>query len=79
MTEQQQHLESILKQAQDLSSEMQQLQRELSNKQQLFTKLQGIVEYLTEIGVKLPESNAEEPAEPVVAEVAEEEPAPEAE
>ena len=79
MTEQQQHLKNILKQGQDLSSEMQQLQRELSNKQQLFTKLQGIVEYLTEIGVKLPEDNSEAPAEPVVAEVAEEEPAPEAE
>tara|TARA_B000000557_G_scaffold53134_1_gene40930 strand:- start:252 stop:485 length:234 start_codon:yes stop_codon:yes gene_type:complete len=61
LTEQQGHLQSILKQQQDLANEINQLNAQLTSKKELFNKTQGVVEYLNTIGVKLPE--AEAPAE----------------
>ena len=55
LTEQQGHLSSILSQQKDLANEINQLQAQLTNKKELFQKTQGVVEYLTQVGVTLPE------------------------
>ena len=67
LTEQQGHLQSILSQQKDLANEINQLQGQLQSKKELFQKTQGVVEYLSTIGVKLPEP--EEPAEETKTEV----------
>ena len=59
LTEQQGHLKSILSQQQDLANEINQLQAQITNKKELFNKTQGVVEYLTQVGVKLPEEETE--------------------
>ena len=61
LTEQQGHLQSILSQQKDLANEINQLQAQITSKKELFQKTQGVVEYLSTIGVKLPEPEA--PAE----------------
>ena len=60
MTEQQTHLQSAIQQQNTLLNEIQKLQGEIDNKRQLAVKAQGIIEYLDQIGVKLPEADAEE-------------------
>ena len=70
MTEQQTHLQSAIQQQNTLLNEIQKLQGEIDNKRQLAVKAQGIIEYLDQIGVKLPEADAEG------AETTEEAPAP---
>lgn len=55
MTEQQQHLQSAIQQQNTLLNEIQKLQGEIDSKRQLAVKAQGIIEYLDQIGVKLPE------------------------
>ena len=67
LTEQQGHLSSILAQQKDLANEINQLQAQITNKKELFNKTQGVVEYLTQLGVKLPEPEA--PAEETKTEV----------
>ncbi len=78
MTEQQQHLQSVIQQGQTLIEEINKLNEELASKRAMLTKLQGVAEYLDQIGVKLPEEPAEgeegtetpeAEAEPVAAEV----------
>ena len=66
MTEQQQHLQSAIQQQNVLLNEIQKLQTEIDNKRQLAVKAQGIIEYLDQVGVKLPEAeeSAESAAEP---------------
>ena len=66
LTEQQGHLSSILAQQKDLATEINALQAQINNKKELFNKTQGVVEYLTTLGVKLPE---EEPAQETTTEV----------
>ena len=67
MTEQQQHLQSVIQQGQELAAEMNKLNEQVANKRALLTKLQGVAEYLDQIGVKLPEKTEEEsPAAPEV-------------
>ena len=61
LTEQQGHLSSILSQQKDLANEINQLNAQIKSKTELFNKTQGVVEYLSTIGVKLPEADA--PAE----------------
>ena len=61
LTEQQGHLQSILTQQKDLANEINQLNAQIKSKTELFNKTQGVVEYLSTIGVKLPEADA--PAE----------------
>ena len=61
LTEQQGHLKSILSQQQELANEINQLNAQIKSKTELFNKTQGVVEYLSTIGVKLPEADA--PAE----------------
>ena len=67
LTEQQGHLQSILNQQKELANEINQLNAQLTSKRELFQKTQGVVEYLTTLGVKLPEP--EEPAEETKTEV----------
>ena len=66
LTEQQGHLSSILAQQKDLANEINQLQAQLTSKKELFQKTQGVVEYLTQVGVKLPEPEETAP-EPTTA------------
>ena len=61
LTEQQGHLKSILSQQKELANDINQLQAQINAKKELFQKTQGVVEYLSTIGVKLPEP--EKPAE----------------
>ena len=61
LTEQQGHLKSILSQQKELANEINQLNAQIKSKTELFNKTQGVVEYLSTIGVKLPEADA--PAE----------------
>ena len=58
LTEQQGHLSSILAQQKELANEINQLQAQITAKKELFQKTQGVVEYLSTIGVKLPEPEA---------------------
>ena len=67
LTEQQGHLKSILSQQKDLANEINQLNAQIKSKTELFNKTQGVVEYLSTIGVKLPEPEA--PAEETKTEV----------
>ena len=73
MTEQQQHLQSVIQQSQTLIGEINKLNDEVASKRAMLTKLQGVAEYLDQIGVKLPaegeEEAAEAPAEAAPAEV----------
>ena len=55
LTEQQQHLQSVISQQNTLIAEMNQLQETVDAKRQQAVKLQGIMEYLNELGVTLPE------------------------
>ena len=61
LTEQQGHLASILSQQKELANDINQLQAQINAKKELFNKTQGVVEYLSTLGVKLPEP--EKPAE----------------
>ena len=61
LTEQQNHLQSILNQQKELANEINMLQGQLNAKRELFSKTQGVVEYLQTIGVKLPESEKPTP------------------
>ena len=54
--DQQTHLQNLVNQANGLSNE-------IETKRVLLLKVQGAIEYLSEIGVKLPEAPAEAPAE----------------
>lgn len=66
MTEQQEHLSSATQQQKTLIAEMQTIEQTLNQKRELTLKLQGIIEYLTGIGVTLSEQESvktEEPAE----------------
>ena len=68
MTEQQEHLANLVKQAQDLSLELEGLQTNATAKRELFLKVQGAIEYLTQTGVSLPEPEETSPPETEVAE-----------
>ena len=67
LSEQQGHLASILSQQKELANDINQLNAQLNQKKELFNKTQGVVEYLSTIGVKLPEPEA--PAEETKTEV----------
>ena len=60
MTEQQEHLANLLQQRQQLSQELETLQGQATAKRELFLKVQGVIEYLTQIGVVLPEPESVE-------------------
>ena len=58
------HLQNLVNQANTLSNE-------IESKRTLLLKVQGVIEYLSEIGVKLPEAPAETPEAPSESEVSE--------
>ena len=66
--EQQQHLKDLTERRDKLQKELEELQSKATTKRELFLKIQGIIEYLTQIGVTLPEESAEAPAEEPVEE-----------
>tara|TARA_Y100001938_G_scaffold101165_1_gene138253 strand:- start:225 stop:485 length:261 start_codon:yes stop_codon:yes gene_type:complete len=55
LNEQQNHLAQVLQQQQTIVQEINNLNREVENKRQMALKLQGVAEYLDQIGIKLPE------------------------
>ena len=61
MTEQQNHLVNLFTQRETLTKEMEESQQTMNTKRELFWKVQGAIEYLTQIGVELPknEDNSE--------------------
>ena len=64
MTDQQQHLQQVLEQQKSLVNEINELNSQVENKRSLAIKLQGVREYLEQLGVELPkEDEAEETAD----------------
>jgi len=66
MTDQQQHLQQVLEQQKVLVGEINELNSQVDSKRQMALKLQGVLEYLQQLGVELPkeeEAPAEEAAE----------------
>ena len=59
MTEQQNHLAQVIKQQQTLVAEINELNSQVESKKQMALKLQGVAEYLDQIGIKLPEPETE--------------------
>ena len=55
LTEQQKHLQSVIAQQKDLIGDINALQAQINGKKELLSKTQGVVEYLTQIGVNLPD------------------------
>ena len=76
MSEQQDHLKNLLTQREGLISEINALQTQAAEKRELLLRASGAIEYLQQVGVKLPEAEPETPeAETeVVEEVTEEAP-----
>ena len=75
MTDQQNHLKQVLTQQKTLVAEINELNSAVESKKSMALKLQGVLEYLQQLGIELPkeeEAPAEEaPAEEATAEVAE--------
>ena len=63
MTEQQDHLQQLLQQRQQLANEYNALNEQMISKRETILKLNGAIEYLQEIGVRLPEPEVEPEAE----------------
>lgn len=55
ITEQQQHLVNLINQRTSLSQEIETLGGQIGSRKELFFKVQGVIEYLTQIGVVIPE------------------------
>ena len=55
MTEQQEHLVNLLQQRQTLLSEISELNNQVAAKKELVLRASGAVEYLNQIGIKVPE------------------------
>ena len=55
MTEQQEHLVNLLQQRQTLLSEINELNNQIAAKKELVLRASGAVEYLNQIGIKVPE------------------------
>ena len=76
MTDQENHLKQVLTQQKTLVDEINALNSQITSKREMAVKLQGIAEYLDQIGVKLPKEEAA-PAPEATPEVVEEAPAAE--
>lgn len=59
MTEQQQHLQQLIFQQDDLIRDLQTINTNATSKREILLKVQGAIEYLTQIGVTLPEPEPE--------------------
>ena len=65
MTDQQQHLQQVLEQQKTLVGEINELNTQVDSKRQMALKLQGVLEYLQQLGIELPkeeEAAADAPA-----------------
>ena len=62
--EQQQHLLSLIQQRDELTNQINQLQAQVSEKRDLLLKVVGVIDYLTQIGVSLPQENPVEESDP---------------
>ena len=58
MTDSQTHLKSAIEQRDAIVQEIQELNTKIATKRELGLKVQGIIEYLEQTGVKLPEKEA---------------------
>jgi len=58
MTDSQTHLKSAIEQRDAIVQEIQELNTKIATKRELGLKVQGIIEYLEQTGVKLPEEEA---------------------
>ena len=73
MTDQQNHLKQVLEQQKTLVAEINELNSAVESKKSMALKLQGVLEYLQQLGIELPkeeEAPAEAPAEEAAADVA---------
>ena len=77
MTDQENHLKQVLPQQKTLVDEINALNSQITSKREMAVKLQGIAEYLDQLGVKLPKEEEEEAAPEAATEVVEEAPAKE--
>ena len=77
MTDQENHLKQVLTQQKALVDEINALNSQITSKREMAVKLQGIAEYLDQIGVKLPKEEEAAPAPEATPEVVEEAPAKE--
>ena len=57
MTDQQTHLKQVLEQQKGLIEEINALNSQITSKREMAVKLQGVAEYLDQIGVKLPKED----------------------
>ena len=64
MTDQENHLKQVLTQQKTLVDEINALNSQITTKREMAVKLQGIAEYLDQLGVKVPEEKEEEAAAP---------------
>ena len=55
LTEQQTHLASLLKQREDIVNEINDLNSQVASKKELLLRTLGALEYLQQVGVKLPQ------------------------
>ena len=74
MTDQENHLKQVLTQQKTLVDEINALNSQITSKREMAVKLQGIAEYLDQLGVKVPTEEEETPAAEATTEVAEEAP-----
>ena len=75
MTDQENHLKQVLTQQKTLVDEINTLNNQITSKREMSVKLQGIAEYLDQLGVKVSEETEEEaPTAEATPEVVEEAP-----
>ena len=74
MTDQENHLKQVLTQQKTLIEEINALNNQITSKREMAVKLQGIAEYLDQLGVKLPKEEEKEAAAEATPEAAEEAP-----
>ena len=74
MTDQENHLKQVLTQQKTLVDEINTLNNQITSKREMAVKLQGIAEYLDQLGVKVPKEEEEETAPEASTEVVEETP-----
>ena len=63
MTDQQQHLQQVLEQQKVLVGEINELNTQVDSKRQMALKLQGVLEYLQQLGIELPKEEEEAAAD----------------
>ena len=74
MTDQENHLKQVLTQQKALVDEINALNNQITSKREMAVKLQGIAEYLDQLGVKVTTEEEEAPAAEATPEVVEETP-----